>query len=278
MQHAGDTKGARAASDTTTTVPKRAPPSRRLLLALAGLSPLAAFPAAAVPTGDPDAELIAVSARWDALELRVRAIGNEAGTGDEAVRAAVAPLETLQEALWGRMIELRATTPGGIAARARSLAIHAGGGDFAMAPNWGTCAGTLVAALMRDSLLMHGLPLPEVLTEERAVLQEPDPVAEEPHADHAFIALCDEHCANLRAFNAYDGTDTEENDRLGRAYDRTRDAIEEAAPPTSFAGAIAKARAVRAEAADGYGSQDLEHRWAMEVIDGLLNHCGMGVS
>jgi hypothetical protein len=105
-------------------------------------------------------------------------------------------------------------------------------------------------------------------------------LAEAPHPDHAFIALCHEHVANIRALNAHDGDDAE-HERLGLAYDRTRDAIDAATAPTSFAGVVAKARAVRAEAAQADGSVDVHdfgHRWALEAVDGLLKLCGREVT
>jgi hypothetical protein len=117
-----------------------------------------------------DAELIALCDEWSELECRISALGTglDAHATDAEVRAATAPLEALQSLVWPRITKLRATTPAGIMARAKALAIHAGHGDFDMEPNWTTCAGTLFAVLTRDVLTMHGLPLPKVLTEEQA--------------------------------------------------------------------------------------------------------------
>ncbi|MGI4942722.1 MAG: hypothetical protein ACRYHQ_19520 [Janthinobacterium lividum] len=132
-------------AETRTTTPGTAPavsdPSRRKLMGgavLAALTGGAVPEASALPepsessltAGGMDAELIGLCSRCDALQdlvdaLHVRpsddmTIGQELAW-EQARDAVVQPISDQQEILFERICELRATTPQGHAARARTL-------------------------------------------------------------------------------------------------------------------------------------------------------------
>ena len=113
-------------NDTVTKVEPE--PSRRRLLsaavgaAFAGAALVIAAPTGAQPAGD-DAELLAALGEFDALELRMFPPDFHAATIEEehARDKRVAPLLAEQEALLDQICALRAVTPEGWRARARSL-------------------------------------------------------------------------------------------------------------------------------------------------------------
>ncbi len=117
------------------------------------------------PLAGPDAELLALSAELDACDQKICAIYDLAGedADDDDLEEAARPLGDRQEAILARLESLRATTPAGILARARSLAIHAGAGEFDLSISDQTYAGLLTKLLLRDALLCSGLPLPSAL-------------------------------------------------------------------------------------------------------------------
>ena len=78
---------------------------------------------------------------------------------DEMMQA----LGRLQKPEIDRIYILRATTPEGILARARTLAVHGGEGGLSLEISHTTWSGRMVAALLRDALLMAGLPVPAAL-------------------------------------------------------------------------------------------------------------------
>ena len=95
--------------------------------------------------------------------------------------------------------------------------------------------------------------------------------------DAALIALCAEHAANRAAFNQY-GDLGRDDDPLGLAYGRTRDAISSARAQT-MAGILAKAAAAKGEARNPDGSYDPEGTpaadWAFGVVNDLLRLHGV---
>ncbi len=134
-------------------------PTRRGLLGGAVAS-LAAAPAGmpgsvvVPPVADhhPDAALIAVCAEFDAIERHINshyAGGSRNIEDDDERDVAIAPFQEAQAPLLERIIALRATTPGGFMARARTLALwdqdamrHIGPGHY--------LEDRMLAALLRD--------------------------------------------------------------------------------------------------------------------------------
>ncbi len=116
--------------------------------------------AAAAP--NPDADLLAVCAEFNACDLRQRAIydGPNAIEGDEEGALATAPIFAKMHTLLDRMEHLRAASAAGIAARAGSLAQHSGGWVFSFDAR-GTITGRLLDYLMRDAAALGkaGAPL-----------------------------------------------------------------------------------------------------------------------
>ncbi len=106
---------------------------------------------AAVAAPNPDADLLAVCAEFNACDLRQRAIydGPDAVEDDGKAALAAAPIFARMDALLDRMEHLRAATPAGIAARAGSLAQHSGGWEFSFDAR-GTITGRLLDYLLRD--------------------------------------------------------------------------------------------------------------------------------
>ena len=99
----------------------------------------------------PDAELIAVCAEFDRLELAALATfqGHEPGSPeDEAAEAERDRLSAAQEPLVERMCELRAVTREGHVARARSLALW----DAELMKLQHDIAGQFTQAIVRDLL------------------------------------------------------------------------------------------------------------------------------
>ncbi len=95
---------------------------------LGGAAALTVAPAALATPADlhPDAELIAVCAEFDAIERHINshyAGGSRKIEDDEERDVAIAPFQEAQEPLLERIIELRASTPDGFIARARTLAL-----------------------------------------------------------------------------------------------------------------------------------------------------------
>ncbi len=133
--------------------------NRRNLLsagpALIGLAGAGLAAAAAAP--NPDADLLAVCAEFNACDLRQRAIydGPNAIEDDGKAGQAAAPIFARMDALLDRMEHLWAATSVGIAARAGSLAQHSGGREFSFDAQ-GTITGRLLDYLMRDGAALGG--------------------------------------------------------------------------------------------------------------------------
>jgi hypothetical protein len=103
----------------------------------------------------------------------------------------------------------------------------------------------------------------------------------EPRAiglDAELIALCAQHIINRNTYNDEGGYLEPEEDPLWEAYCQTHDAIGSAHPQT-IEGALAKARAAKAEALRQDGTELPEDgpagRWAWQVVDDLLRLSGM---
>ncbi len=95
---------------------------------LGGAAVLAVAPVAPAMSAHPhpDRELIAVCAEFDAIERHINshyAGGSRNIEDDEERDVAIAPFQEAQEPLLERIIALRATTPDGFKARARTLAL-----------------------------------------------------------------------------------------------------------------------------------------------------------
>ena len=96
------------------------------------------------------------------------------------------------------------------------------------------------------------------------------------HPDANLIRLCEEHAANVAAYNTHGGMGgSDDPDPLWDAYKATRDAIYDTRP-TTLAGVIAKARAAKADAAvedgedcpDGTPGQDWAWQLVCDLVDG----------
>jgi hypothetical protein len=90
--------------------------------------------------------------------------------------------------------------------------------------------------------------------------------------DAELIRICAEHIENMNAYNN-DLSDTESDENpLWDAYERTRDAIDDAQPKT-IAGMLAKARAAKAEALDPDGEERADGRaaaWSWDIVNDLI--------
>ena len=128
--------------------------NRRKLLstgpALIGLASAGLDAAAAAP--NPDADLLAACAEFNACDLQQRAIydGPNSIEDDDEAAVASAPIFTRMDALLDCMEHLRAASHAGIAARAGSLAQHAGHWAFSFDER-STMTGRLLDHLMRDA-------------------------------------------------------------------------------------------------------------------------------
>ena len=100
----------------------------------------------------PDAELIGLCAAFDAHEMAVQVIydGPARTIPDDEAAALAFPHHERMGELMDQMEPLHATTPTGIAARARTLSLHAGHGHYSFDYNDGT-AGRLLQFLLRDA-------------------------------------------------------------------------------------------------------------------------------
>ncbi len=151
--------------------------NRRSLLS-AGPAAVALVGAAghAVAAPNPDADLLAVCAEFNACDVRQRAIydGPDAIEDDGKAALAAAPIFARMEVLLNRMEDLRAASSIGIAARAGSLAQHSGGMESSFDAQ-GTITGRLLDYLLRDV----------------AALRSAD-MAPAVHPDAELLALCAE--------------------------------------------------------------------------------------
>ncbi len=100
----------------------------------------------------PDAELIGLCAAFDAHEMAQQAIyeGPAKIDDDDEADAAAFPHRERMGELADELEPLHAVTPAGIAARARTLALHAGHGHYSFDFNDGM-AGRLLRQLLRDA-------------------------------------------------------------------------------------------------------------------------------
>ena len=112
---------------------------------------------AALAAEHPDAELIAVCAEFDSLDHQQVAIfdGPTSIPDDDEADAAAAPVFERMNVLLDHMEDMRATTAFGIQARAHSLTVHGGHGqyDFGYVDSM---VGRLLSYLMRDAAALGG--------------------------------------------------------------------------------------------------------------------------
>lgn len=203
--------------------------------ALVGLAGAGLGAAAAAP--NPDADLFAVCAEFNACDLRQRAIydGPDAVEDDGKAALVAAPIFAQMHTLLDHMEHLRAATPAGIAARAGSLAQHSGGRAFSFDAQ-GTITGRLLDYLLRDAAALGKAG-----------------AAPSVHPDAELIALCAQLDALERAYLATDfaadddtpaGDAAEaERERIAAAQEPIVDAIC-ASPPLTPAGAVAVAHSL----------------------------------
>lgn len=100
-----------------------------------------------------------------------------------------------------------------------------------------------------------------------------DRAADRAGPDADLVQICAQHIANRDAYNRDGGRLELEADPLWLAYERTRDAIDNASPQT-MAGLVAKARAAKAEARRLDGTEEPEGTvaaaWAFDLANDLL--------
>ena len=133
--------------------------SRRGLLAGVGGAILAGAAAPGAQDGaGADAELIELCGRFDALQRNVFSFydgGANAIEDDEARNETQKPLVAAQMALLERIFELRAVTPAGFMARARTIWLWEEGADGLLAPeNLEWPSQKMMAALVRDMVAL----------------------------------------------------------------------------------------------------------------------------
>ena len=129
--------------------------------------------ARAEPAPHPDAGLIAVCAAFEAWERQIniiRGTGPDCVVDDDEANVVSAPIFARRDVSLDRMDELRATTAAGIQARAHSLALHAGHGDYSFDAE-DTIPGRLLHYLMRDSAALGGSPPSTVASPDAELLE-----------------------------------------------------------------------------------------------------------
>ena len=139
-----------AVSENTRSLPVA---RRRLLATAAGLAAALAPAAALAAASSPDAELIRLCGEFDALQRRILALYPEGATPieDDNERAeAIAPLSDAQDELLDRICALRATTPAGIKARAKTLVLFVPDKAECADDEGGYVDERMIAALLRD--------------------------------------------------------------------------------------------------------------------------------
>ncbi len=238
-------------------------PSRRGVMSLAAVLPLAVLPVAPVMAGrpDPDAELIALCAEFDRLEAEWEDTDTDAPVGDAAREAARDAhqdrLGTTQREIAERMHAIRATTAAGQAARARSLVRWAP--DLMETSD--TIEAMLRSAIYRD---LTGIP-----TTAAPPIQFSEPVVPPEDVDHdkALMAVCRQHIEYFEALEA-DPRDADDTGPLWDAYLQTKRAIDVAKPRT-LAGIYAKARVTKMQEVAG-----ADPGWAADIVDDLLRLAG----
>ncbi len=136
---------------------------RKLFGSTAAISLAGALPAMASQAAHPDQELIATCAAFSAADREYQAIYEAVEDDEAACVAATAVSDAQLTPLINRMLVLRAKTPEGIAARAKTLGLYNGHGEFSLDIDHSTCAGRQIIGLLRDVLEMNGLPVPAAL-------------------------------------------------------------------------------------------------------------------
>lgn len=127
--------------------------------------------ARATPRGSgDDAELIRLCAEFDDCERQLEAVYAVHLEDDPPGEL---PLIERQVELSRLIKGMRAHSAEGIFAIARSIAVCNGDGTFEFDPKGDSVPGRLMAALLRESLRLSGLPVPSVLTEKGISARKP---------------------------------------------------------------------------------------------------------
>lgn len=116
-----------------------------------------------------DAELIGLCADLDDCERQYHAVYDNASydESDDDLEAAAAAMLEPACALAERIRTSRVHSADGILAIARSVAVWNGDDASEFSPSEGGIVGALMTALMRESLLLSGLPVPANLARRR---------------------------------------------------------------------------------------------------------------
>jgi len=207
--------------------------NRRGLLATVPALTVLGCAGAAAAAPNPDADLLAVCAEFNACDVRQRAIydGPDAVKDDGKAALAAAPIFARMEVLLNRMEDLRAASSIGIAARAGSLAQHSGGMESSFDAQ-GTITGRLLDYLMRDAAALGSAAAAPVV-----------------HPDAELLTLCAEF-HRLQA--SYTDDDNPGWDRFGPATHAAFVAVQGVTPATE-AGHRAKGRVALAKLEENHG-------------------------
>jgi hypothetical protein len=233
---------------------------------LAGAAAVALPRAAHAADAGSDAALIAMCTEFCECERTYRVIYDDPArvTTDDEAEVFGAPVLKRMNWLSSSIMGSRAHTPGGIVAIATALAVHNGEGVFSTDPDPEHITGRLSLTLMRETLRLHGLPVPGALLDVAVVPAAPvtAPTLVYVSPDAELIRLCDRVVANqaewLALINSRHTAEDEErtepdNDRLLAERHALLNQIEAAPDLSTRAGAVAMARAALADAPLGMG-------------------------
>jgi hypothetical protein len=276
MHTAGDTRRTRALSTTTDT-------SRRRLFATAA-SALAAGAALATAAqgapiteaagAGPDAPLIGICAEFCECERTFRVIYDDPAreTDDDEAWVAGAPVMARIESLSRAILGCRARTAAGITAVALALAVHGGTGAFSLDPSTEYVTGRLSLTLMRETLRLHGLPVPDELLEVAAVSAAAVPAPR--NRDAQLIEVCNAFLAAEGDVQAINSSDDYDEEAVGIATDRWYAALERLTtlPALTLDGMRAKAKAAHIALLSIEGPDGLqrEEAAALSVLADLM--------
>jgi hypothetical protein len=172
MHTARDTGRARALPTTPDTSRRRLfATAASALVAGATLATAARGAAVTEAGGDgPDAPLIGICAEFCECERTFRVIYDDPAreTDDDEAWVAGAPVLARMESLSHAILGSQVHTAAGVVAIALALAVHGGDGGFSLDPSTEYLTGRLSLTLMRETLRLHGLPVPDELLADLA--------------------------------------------------------------------------------------------------------------
>jgi hypothetical protein len=121
------------------------------------LPPALAAAIAPPPHAGPDAELIRLCGRYEALERDIAALYEPEDTDDDATDEALGVIMKMMVRLVDQMEDIHAQTPAGIHARARAAAVCNPEGGFSWDSD-GSVPARILAVLLRDAMALEVAP------------------------------------------------------------------------------------------------------------------------